>query len=172
VVPQIAQYVDDPSTSNREAIHTLLSRLEQEQNQYKHGQWGAVRIIHSKELVTVETALPLLDFSVPQPRTLEYGCGTGPGACFLAARGFQVDGIDISPIAIGMAKEFAAQRGLTINYAVSDICKLPPLDSIYDLIVDSFCLQCIVTNSDRSNVFSAVRSRLKPQGYYLKCALL
>jgi len=66
-----------------------------------------------------------------------------------------------------MAKEFAAQRGLKINYAVSDICKLPPVDSIYDLIVDSFCLQCIVTNSDRANVFSAVRLRLKPQGYYL-----
>ena len=42
-----------------------------------------------------EWALPLLNFSVPQPRTLEYGCGTGPGACFLAARGFRVDGIDI-----------------------------------------------------------------------------
>jgi hypothetical protein len=41
------------------------------------------------------------------------------------------------------------------------------MDNIYDLIVDSFCLQCIVTNSDRANVFSAVRLRLKPEGYYL-----
>ena len=115
----------------------------------------------------LERTLPLLNFSVSQPRTLEYGCGTGPGACFLAARGFQVDGIDISPIAIEMAKQFAAQRHLEINYTVSDVCQLPLIDSIYDLIVDSFCLQCIVTDSDRANVFSAVRSRLKPQGYYL-----
>lgn len=114
-----------------------------------------------------ERTLPLLNFSVPQPRTLEYGCGTGPGACFLAARGFQVDGIDISPIAIEMAKELAAQRRLKINYAVSDICQLPSMDIIYDLIVDSFCLQCIVTDSDRANVFSAVRLRLRPKGYYL-----
>ena len=113
-----------------------------------------------------ERALPLLNFSVSQPRTLEYGCGTGSGACFLAARGFRVDGIDISPIAIGMAKQFAAERRLDITYAVADICELPLVDA-YDLIVDSFCLQCIVTDSDRGKVFSAVRSGLEPQGYYL-----
>ena len=115
----------------------------------------------------LERTLPLLNFPTHQPRTLEYGCGTGPGACFLAARGFQVDGIDISPIAIEMAKELAAQRRLKINYAVSDVCQLPSVDSVYDLIVDSFCLQCIVIDSDRADVFSAVRSNLKPGGYYL-----
>lgn len=115
----------------------------------------------------LERALPLLNFSAFQPRTLEYGCGTGPGACFLAARGFQVDGIDISPVAIDMARQFAAERRLDINYAVSDVCNLPPTDKLYDLIVDSFCLQCIVTDADRANVFSAVRARLEPQGYYL-----
>lgn len=116
---------------------------------------------------TLEWALPRLSFSVSQPRTLEYGCGTGPGACFLAARGFRVDGIDISPVAVSMAKELAAQRRLDINYAVANICELPPSDAPYDLIVDSFCLQCIVTDLDRAEVFASVRSRLKPRGYYL-----
>ncbi len=114
-----------------------------------------------------ERALPLLNFSVPQPRTLEYGCGTGPGACFLAARGFRVDGIDISPVAVDMAKQFAAERRLDITYAVADICNLRSVGHAYDLIVDSFCLQCIVTDSDRGKVFSAVRSGLEPKGYYL-----
>jgi SAM-dependent methyltransferase len=119
----------------------------------------------------LEHMLPLLSFSVSHPRTLVYGCGTGPGACFLAARGFQVDGIDISPIAIDMAKQFAADRHLSIDYAVSDVCTLSTagtrMDTLYDLIVDDFCLQCIVTDSDRANVFSAVGSRLKDSGYYL-----
>ncbi len=116
---------------------------------------------------TLEWALPRLNLSVSQPRTLEYGCGTGPGACFMAARGFRVDGIDISPVAIDMAKELAAQRRLDVHYAVADICELPPSNIVYDLIVDSFCLQCIVTDSDRAEVFAAVRSRLKLNGYYL-----
>ena len=115
----------------------------------------------------LEWALPLVKFRAAQPRTLEYGCGTGPGACFLAARGFRVDGTDISPVAIDMAKELAAQRRLDINYTVADICELPPPGTIYDLIVDSFCLQCIATDADRAKVFAAVRSRLDLQGYYL-----
>jgi SAM-dependent methyltransferase len=112
-------------------------------------------------------ALPRLRFSTPHPRVLEIGCGTGPGACFLAQRGFQVDGIDIIPLAIEMAREQARLRNLTINYRVHDICELPQDGEQYDMIVDSFCLQCIVTDADRARAFAAVRSRLKLAGTYL-----
>lgn len=115
----------------------------------------------------LEKVLPLLHFSVPHPMVLEYGCGTGPGACFLAEKGFQVDGIDIVPLAIEMAKEFAEERNLTIHYEVQDICELPHEGKLYDLIVDSYCLQGIVTDEDRQKVFAAVRARLKAEGYYL-----
>ena len=115
----------------------------------------------------LETALPRLHFSVSNPIVLEYGCGTGPGACFLTERGFQVDGIDIIPTAIEMAKQFAKERNLDIHYEVQDICELPHEGKKYDMIVDSYCLQGIVTDEDRKSVFSAVRARLKPEGYYL-----
>jgi len=115
----------------------------------------------------LESALPRLDFSVPNPTVLEYGCGTGPGACFLAERGYQVDGIDIVPIAIEMAKQIAKEQNLDIHYEVQDICELPHEGKRYDMIVDSYCLQGIVLDKDRKSVFSAVRARLKPEGYYL-----
>ena len=115
----------------------------------------------------LEKALPLLHFSVPHPMVLEYGCGTGPGACFLAERGFQVDGTDIIPLAIEMAKELAEERNLSIHYEVQDICELPHEGKLYDMIVDSYCLQGIVTDEDRQKVFAAVRARLKAEGYYL-----
>jgi hypothetical protein len=75
--------------------------------------------------------------------------------------------MDIIPTAIEMAKQLAKERGLDINYEVEDICKLPHLGKKYNMIVDSFCLQGIVTDTDRESVFSAVRARLKPEGYYL-----
>jgi len=115
----------------------------------------------------LERALPQLQFSTPKPTVLEYGCGTGPGACFLAQRGFQVDAIDLIPMAIEMAKELARERKLDIHYGVQDICELPHEGKRYDMIVDSYCLQCIVADGDRESVFSAVRTRLKPTGYYL-----
>jgi SAM-dependent methyltransferase len=114
-------------------------------------------------------ALDTLQLSPAETNVLEYGCGTGPGACFLASRGYAVDAIDLVPRAIRLARRLAAERGLTIRFAVQDICALatvPPLKR-YDLIVDSYCLQSIVLDEDRRKLFAAVRARLKPGGRYL-----
>jgi SAM-dependent methyltransferase len=111
------------------------------------------------------TALSRLHFSNPQPTALELGCGTGPGACLLAELGFRVDAVDLIPTAIEIAREMAAQRKLNIRFAVQDICDLPHDGPKYDLIVDSYCLQCIVKDDDRARVFAAVKARLT--GYYV-----
>ena len=50
---------------------------------------------------------------------------------------------------------------------VQDICQLSQEGRKYDIIVDSYCLQGIVTDTDREKLFSVVRARLKPAGYYL-----
>ena len=115
----------------------------------------------------LERVLPWLRFSVSPPSALEYGCGTGPGACFLAERGFQVDGIDLISTAIDIARQVAQARHLDIHYAVQDVCELPLTGKTYDVIVDSYCLQGIVTDSDRARLFATVQARLKPGGYYL-----
>lgn len=115
----------------------------------------------------LEVALPMLRFSSLHPAALEYGCGTGPGACYLAERGFHVHGIDLIPLAIEMAREQAKARGLEVDYTVGDICALPHEGVRYDLIVDSYCLQCIVTDADRARVYAAVQARLRSEGYYL-----
>ncbi len=98
---------------------------------------------------------------------LECGCGTGPGACFLAERGFEVDAFDLIPTAIEIARKIALERHLEIRYEVMDVCELPHEGKRYDLIVDSFCLQGIAADPDRRRVLMAVRARLKRDGYYL-----
>jgi SAM-dependent methyltransferase len=115
----------------------------------------------------LEWVLPRLHFSSSPPRALEIGCGTGPGACYLAARGFRVDAIDLIPAAIEIARQQARLRGLSIHYAVQDVTTLPHDGPQYDLIVDSYCLQGIVTDADRQAVYAAVRARLVPDGTYL-----
>ena len=115
----------------------------------------------------LEEALSKLRFSTQHPIALECGCGTGPGACYLAEHGFRVDAVDLIPLAIEMARAVAAERSLDIHYEVADVCCLADDGKKYDLIVDSYCLQCIVIDEDRERVFSAVRARLKPEGYYL-----
>ena len=53
----MVHYVADLASNDKRTMFDLLHALEQEQNQYKNIQWGPVRIIQSKELVTIETAL-------------------------------------------------------------------------------------------------------------------
>ncbi len=111
--------------------------------------------------------LARLSFDSLHPKVLEYGCGTGPGACLLAERGMRVRGVDQSLLAIEIARREATKRGLTIDYRTGDVCTDAPPGEKYDLVVDSFCLQCIVTDDDRTRLFAFVRSALKPAGRYV-----
>jgi len=129
-----------------------------------HGEEGFENFAARGFLAAV---LPTLRFETPEPTAFNYGCGTGPDACFLAEHGFRVDAVDLIPTAIEIARQQAAARGLDIHYAVQDICDLPADGRQYDMVVDSYCLQCIVLDAERQWLFSAVRARLKPSGYYL-----
>ena len=113
----------------------------------------------------IET-LPRLDLK-PDAQVLELGCGTGPVACFLAQFGYQVHGIDVIPDAINKAKAIAATQRLDIRYEVLDVCQLPRQGKPYQLIIDSFCSQGIVTDIDRDAMFSGIKSRLAKNGYFL-----
>jgi SAM-dependent methyltransferase len=115
-------------------------------------------------------ALPECRWRRASPLALEYGCGTGPGACYLAERGFTVTGIDLNSTAIELARKEAAKRGLVIGYRVGDVCAMPEQAlGHYDLIVDAFCLQSIVTDTDRKAVIGFVKNHLERDGYYLIC---
>lgn len=116
----------------------------------------------------LESALATLRVQ-PGASVLEYGCGTGPAACYLAAAGLRVDAFDLVPRAIELARTFAAERELDINFYVADICDLADAGPAgrYDLVVDSYCLQSVVTDDDRRRLFAAVRDRIKPSGRYL-----
>ncbi|MBE7465152.1 MAG: methyltransferase domain-containing protein [Planctomycetes bacterium] len=114
----------------------------------------------------LEHALERLDFGPPPWRALELGCGTGPAACFLAQRGFEVEGVDISPTAVRMAQDHARRLGLNARFSVADVLSLEGADR-YDLILDGHCLHCIVFDPERAQVLQGVRRLLKPGGVLL-----
>jgi SAM-dependent methyltransferase len=71
-------------------------------------------------------------------RALDVACGAGRNSLFLAAAGWQVDAIDISPVGLARAEETASSRGLKVRWIEADlevdpIPVLPP--GPYDLIV-------------------------------------
>ena len=115
----------------------------------------------------LEEAIPRLRLQRDRPRVLEMGTGTGPGAIYLAERGFDVHAVDLIPEAIAEARRIASKRGLLVRFEAMDVTRIPRHGPAYDLIVDSYCLQGIVLDADREAVFRAVKARLRPDGYYL-----
>ncbi|MER5637231.1 class I SAM-dependent methyltransferase [Kitasatospora sp. NPDC002227] len=73
-------------------------------------------------------------------RALDLGCGAGRNTLHLAARGFEVDAVDLSPVAIEWAKERAAEASVEARLICGDAFTLDgELTGPYHLIVDSGC---------------------------------
>ena len=105
----------------------------------------------------------LLDRMVrPGSRVLEYGCGPGGRAFALARRGAVVHGIDISPVAIDIARATARERGVaqrtTFEMMDAEALELP---------ADSFDLVCgtsILHHLDIERAYREVARVLRPSG--------
>jgi tellurite methyltransferase len=73
---------------------------------------------------------------LPKGRVLDIAIGNGRNAVYLATMGFQVEGIDISPIAIESALESARAAGVEIRVQVADLEGNYHIEKkAYDLII-------------------------------------
>ena len=73
---------------------------------------------------------------VAPARALEIGCGTGTNALWLAAQGFDVLGVDVSPLAIEKARAKAA-AARNVRFDVVDFLAATPAGAPFDFVFDS-----------------------------------
>lgn len=95
---------------------------------------------------------------------LDLGCGTGQLACMLAASGYRVTAIDISPTAIEHGRAVAQERGLEIDWRVADLSRDDLPSCAYRVIVDDRLLHCIVSWPDRTRLLRMIHQALVPSG--------
>ena len=65
--------------------------------------------------------LPKLKFRKAHPRAIDVGCGTGRNAVYLARRGWQVDAVDVSEVALDQLTETANAESLPITCIQADL---------------------------------------------------
>jgi SAM-dependent methyltransferase len=75
-------------------------------------------------------------------RALDAGCGHGAESIWLAARGWQVTGVDFSTTALGIARATAASLGHDvggrIEWVEGDLGSWAPPEQVYDLVVSLY----------------------------------
>jgi len=86
---------------------------------------------------------------LPRGRALDAGCGHGSDALWLAARGWQVTGVDFSATALSHARAAAEAAGAEIEWIEGDLATWAPQPGHYDLVV---CLYVHVAGSVEETV--------------------
>lgn len=99
---------------------------------------------------------------------LDVGCGTGELSLFLARRGNDVLGIDLSPLAIRQAREKARWRRIGARFLVWDALDLPRLAAgglSFRTVVDSAMFH-VLGDRERDRFVAGLGEVLRPGGLY------
>ncbi|MFI8892552.1 class I SAM-dependent methyltransferase [Streptomyces paradoxus] len=101
-------------------------------------------------------------------RALDLGCGPGRNALYLAARGFDVDAVDLSSTALDWARERARATGAeNVRFHHGDAFALAgeDLTGPYDLVYDSGCFHHLPPHR-RVGYLALLEQLLAPGGLF------
>ena len=77
---------------------------------------------------------------------LDSGCGTGDNSIFLASKGYNVVGLDISSNAIKTAKSKAIEGDVHVEFDQADMCRLNGFENKFDTVLDIGCFHSLDEN--------------------------
>ena len=96
---------------------------------------------------------------LPKNKALDLAMGEGRNGVYLATQGFDVLGLDISPIGLNKAQQLAKYFNTTIQTQVVDLENYQLEKNSYDVIVCTYYLQ--------RDLFDQIKDSLKPGGMVL-----
>src|SRR5579863_9412139 len=98
---------------------------------------------------------------------LDLACGTGRMALRLAALGYQITGVDITPEMIARARQKAAKQGVSIEWVVADARAFHLSKQFPFIYMLENVFQFFLTRADQEAMLARVREHLLPQGCFL-----
>ncbi|MGC2300461.1 MAG: class I SAM-dependent methyltransferase [Acidobacteriaceae bacterium] len=99
--------------------------------------------------------------------SLEIGAGTGTNAIWISECGFEVFGIDVSPLAVERAKAKMGGRDLRCRFAAWDFLAAPPPDGPFQFVFDRGCFHVFDEAEERQRFAAQVAAALAPGGLWL-----
>ena len=101
-------------------------------------------------------------------RLLDLGCGSGWLSVYLARAGFNVTGVDTAVHAVELAKSWAAQEKLDIDFQNQDITRLNFPEAYFGAVVANSIFEHLTFNLSEKTV-SSIRNLLAVGGLFLGC---
>jgi SAM-dependent methyltransferase len=129
----------------------------------------------AQHFVTAYEGSPPWDIDGPQPAlvavaqevrgaVLDVGCGTGENALFFAARGHEVWGVDVVPLAIEQARAKSRDRGLAVRFEVGNALRLESLGRRFETLMDSGLFH-MFGDPERARFIASLEHALVPGGF-------
>jgi SAM-dependent methyltransferase len=104
---------------------------------------------------------------VTSGRTLEVGSGTGTNSIWLAERGFDVLGVDVSPLAVEKARAKIKGSDLRCSFATLDFLAAPAPSDRFHFVFDRGCFHVFDESAERLRFAECVAAALQPGGVWL-----
>jgi SAM-dependent methyltransferase len=99
---------------------------------------------------------------------LDAGCGYGRFTIPLAKQGYNIEGIDITPVLIKKAKQSAKKEKLRINFKLGDIRRLPYKNDSFDAIICMWSVLIEIKNKkDQIKIIKEMLRVLTKKGFAL-----
>lgn len=97
---------------------------------------------------------------------LDLGCGEGADAIWLAERGWQVTGVDVSSVALTRAAARAELDGVTVTWSRHDLVHDFPRGT-FDLVTAQFLHSPVERSGERDQILAAAAAAVAPGGRLL-----
>lgn len=104
------------------------------------------------------------------PTVLDVGCGDGNNSIYLAGRGFDVTGIDVSAKAIKLAKQNALKANVDVTFIDLDALDIGTLGKKFDTVID-FALFHNLEGDSRKRYVRALSDVCVSKGQFLMMCL-
>lgn len=99
-------------------------------------------------------------------KILDYGCGGGAHAWYLAREGFDTYAFDGAPSAVKNTEARMRKEHLEAQFTVCDALETPYNDNFFDAVVDNYCIAMNSTNEIKK-MYQEVYRILRPNGKLL-----
>ena len=109
----------------------------------------------------------LAEYEVTDGIVLDLGCGTGTLTELMAARGFDMIGVDYSEEMLEIAMETRAESGRDILYLLQDMREFELYGTVRAVISICDSLNYITEEEELEEVFRLVNNYLDPEGVFI-----